>query len=302
MAGPGEFGDCWRACIATILDLFSERGAEFPGPTARPQPDPAAAIAAAANAPEDAPDMTGGDALRSAGRCVRRQGAARRLSDHAARLPQKKTFYFLDFAGQLIDLGSEFRKGELMALFGTRMGWLDTFWPQWKKVGERDGEPQFEKDGFSQKFAQQGLIMACSKRGLFDPKGKVRGRGAHRGDGGELVLHCGDVVLVGGRKGVKRSRAQVDRGEGGAGRRLRLSDADRRCPDPTRNRRASPSGGKSSPCSKHGTGSGARSPRICCCVGCRRRCSAARCASARMAGSSGRQARARRRCSNSCGC
>jgi hypothetical protein len=58
-------------------------------------------------------------------------------------------------------------------------------------------------DGFSQKLAQQGLIMGCSKRGLFDPKGKVRGRGAHRGDGGEIIFHCGDVVLVGGRKGVK---------------------------------------------------------------------------------------------------
>jgi hypothetical protein len=164
--------------------------------------DVAAEIAAAAANPQAAPDMTGGEQLDGPGEAY----DVAELGPDCPITPLgflKQKFYFLDFAGQLIELGSEFRKGELMALFGTRMGWLDVQWPQWKKVGEKDGRPIFEQDGFSQKVAQQGLIMACSKRRLFDPKRRVRGRGAHLGDDGELVLHCGDAVLVGGRKGVK---------------------------------------------------------------------------------------------------
>jgi hypothetical protein len=171
-------------------------------------PDPAAEIAAAAAGAEQAPDLTGGNAPEERG------GDAYDVADLGPECPieplgfLKQKFFFLDFAGQLIELGSEFRKGELMALFGTRMAWLEDQWPQWKKVAEKgaDGKPVMEKDGFSQKLAQQGLIMACSKRRLFDPKSKVRGRGAHRGDDGELVMHCGDAVLVGGRKGVRDRR------------------------------------------------------------------------------------------------
>jgi hypothetical protein len=171
-------------------------------------PDPAADIKAAANAPRPAPDMTGGE--ESA-------GEAYDVADLGTDCPiqalgfLKQKFYFLDVAGQLIELGSEFRKGELIALFGTKVAWLDGHWPQWKKVGERTGDngetiPIFEPDrdkGFNQAQAQRGLILACHKKDVFDPKGRVRGRGAHRGDDGELVLHCGDAVLIGGRKGVK---------------------------------------------------------------------------------------------------
>jgi hypothetical protein len=168
--------------------------------------DVAAEIASAAAGAQEAPDMTGGHDPDERGDL----GDAFDVKPVPPDCPVQplgflaQKFYFLDFAGQLIALGSEFRKGELMALFGTRMGFLDGFWPQWKKIETKKGAPpEFEKDGFSQKDAQQGLIMACSKRGLFDPTGKVRGRGAHKGDHGELVLHCGDAVLVGGRKGVK---------------------------------------------------------------------------------------------------
>lgn len=171
--------------------------------------DVAAEIASAAANAEEAPDMTGGDHPDERGDL----GEAFDVKEVPPDCPVQplgllgQKFYFLDFAGQLIALGSEFRKGELMALFGTRMGFLDGFWPQWKKIETKKGvPPQFEKDGFSQKDAQQGLIMACSKRGLFDPTGKVRGRGAHKGDHGELVMHCGDAVLVGGRKGVRGRR------------------------------------------------------------------------------------------------
>jgi energy-coupling factor transporter ATP-binding protein EcfA2 len=174
--------------------------------------DPAASIAAAAANPQPAPDMTVGNAYGPANAYDVQDVPEDCPVQPLGLLGQK--FYFLDFAGQLIQLGSEFRKGELMALFGTRMRWLEDFFPQWKRAPNNavddDGRPVFFKDGFSQKVAQQSLIMACSKRGLFDPKGRVRGRGAHKGDNGELVMHCGNVVLVGGRKGVKNR----DKGSG----------------------------------------------------------------------------------------
>jgi hypothetical protein len=187
-----------------------------------PREDPLSAIADAAANPQDAPDMSAGTAPDGPGSAYDRAD----LGPECPITPlgfRKQKFYFLDFAGQLIELGSEFRKGELMALFGTRMGFLDEQWPQWKKVGERDAgdgtkKGIFEKDGFSQKDAQQGLIMACSKLRPFDPDGKVRGRGAHRGEDGELVLHCGDRVIVGGRKGVKgRSLAPTEYKSGRVG-------------------------------------------------------------------------------------
>jgi hypothetical protein len=178
-------------------------------------PDPPSGIdsvAASAAEAQEAPDLRQGQ--------IADAGEAYDIAELGKDCPvtplgfMKQKFYFLDFAGQLIELGSEFRKGELMALFGTRMGWLEKKWPQYKKVGDRKtGEtddagkpvtvPIFEEDGFSQKLAQQGLIMACSKADIFDPRNKVRGRGAHRGRGGELILHCGNELLVGGRKGTR---------------------------------------------------------------------------------------------------
>jgi hypothetical protein len=157
-------------------------------------------IAAIAGAPQDAPDLRQpkGD-----------EGEAYDLAELGDDCPieplgqLKQKFFFLDYAGQLIELGHEFRKGEVMALFGTRMRWLEGKWPQWKKVKERDGKAEFELDGFNQKHAQEGLMVACAKKGLFDPKGKVRGRGAHLGLENEIVLHCGDQVMVGGKRGTR---------------------------------------------------------------------------------------------------
>lgn len=119
----------------------------------------------------------------------------------------QKSNYFLDWAGQLIELDSRFQKGELMMLFGTQIGWLDDNFPQWKLkpgTGVKGVPPDFESDGFSQKDAQRALILACAKKQLFNPRGKVRGRGAHRGDHGELVLHCGDQVLTGAAHGLRK--------------------------------------------------------------------------------------------------
>lgn len=104
-------------------------------------------------------------------------------------------YFFLDYRGQLIQLGTELRKGEIMSLFGTRMGYLSDVFPQYAKA---QGGERARVNGFDQKRVQEALIIACSKRGIFDPTGKVRGRGAHRGLNSELYMHCGNQVLIAG--------------------------------------------------------------------------------------------------------
>lgn len=158
-------------------------------------------IAAAAASPIPAPDLR----VEQDG-----EGEAYDVVDLGPTCPvQPLGFYgqrnfFLDFANQLIELGTEFRKGECMMLFGTRMRWLEKRWPTGKMVKDKaTGHEEYQITGFDQKEAQKGLIGACARQGLFDPTGKVRGRGAHVGDDGALYLHCGDQVLVGGRKGVR---------------------------------------------------------------------------------------------------
>jgi hypothetical protein len=113
----------------------------------------------------------------------------------------KQRHYFLDEAQQLIDLAPrEFGKNELVSLFGRKAGFLEKKWPMMKNVGTK-AKPEFVPDGFHQGEAAYDLITACAHKGMFDPQGKVRGRGAHRGGNDELVLHCGDAILIGGERG-----------------------------------------------------------------------------------------------------
>jgi hypothetical protein len=104
--------------------------------------------------------------------------------------------YVLDHARQLRPLSADCRKGEVMMLFGhVGIGWLVETYPQY--AAPKGNELPYVK-GFDQTKVQEALIAASSRKGLFDPQGRTRGRGAHPGESGELVLHCGDRVLVAG--------------------------------------------------------------------------------------------------------
>lgn len=169
-----------------------------------PGQSPIENIAAQANAPLPAPDFRVPDsAADSAPYDVIQipEGCPVQVLGHL-----KKTIYFLDFCGQLIEMTSKFEKGEIMLLFGGRgMAWLEKHFTQFKNIGGNSDKnpPNIVPDGFNQRQVQEAFIGAATMRGIFDPTGKVRGRGAHRGPNGEIILHCGDAVLIGGRKGTR---------------------------------------------------------------------------------------------------
>ena len=122
----------------------------------------------------------------------------------------QKCFY-LNWNRQLVGLQAGNRHGKLAlaALFGPQIGWLEANWPQRSKpitkTDRRTGEETVvrpsEITGFDQAKAAEALVIEATRRGIFDPAGRMRGRGAHRigADGAHgkgLALHCGDALLV----------------------------------------------------------------------------------------------------------
>lgn len=111
-----------------------------------------------------------------------------------------QTHFYLDSLGQLIALGPrEHGKQHIEALFGVHSAMLREIWPRFSpKVDPETGEAKVT--GWKADDAAEHLKRAAAWEGIFDPQGRVRGRGAHRGEAGELVLHCGDMVLIGGKR------------------------------------------------------------------------------------------------------
>jgi hypothetical protein len=111
-----------------------------------------------------------------------------------------QTHYYLDSLGQLISLGPrEHSKQHIEALFGVQSSMLREIWPRFAaKADPKTGEVSI--NGWKADEAAEHLKRCAAWQGIFDPQGRVRGRGAHRGDNGELIIHCGDRILIGGRK------------------------------------------------------------------------------------------------------
>ena len=78
--------------------------------------------------------------------------------------------------------------------------WLEAEFPRYAKQSEKD-----KKDGvppvlvgFDHGKAGNALAEACFAKGIFNPEGKIFGRGAHRPrhDEDSLLLHCGNQLLL----------------------------------------------------------------------------------------------------------
>ncbi|MES1996410.1 MAG: hypothetical protein V4522_08125 [Pseudomonadota bacterium] len=194
--------------------------------TRRARPDPATlpdnvvSIAAALDAPVDAP------ALAQAGDAAPFGGYDEDDGLDRPRIPpgcpvkplgigtDGQTCFYLNVLGQLVALGPrDHGKNNFNALFAPQTHLLSKYWPRWSepKVSAKTGEiiKPSEIVGFKQDEASEALIGACGMAGIFDPQGRVRGRGAHKGRGGALIVHFGDKVMV-GRRRINGSAADAE--------------------------------------------------------------------------------------------
>jgi hypothetical protein len=112
--------------------------------------------------------------------------------------------FYLDEMDQLVrQTTKDWNDVSILTLFGRQTAWLELpgrGWPRYGKpvIDKATGEKDFPIVGFDYALAKKALIEGASFAGIFDPQGRVRGPGAHRGADGELILHCGDMVMVGG--------------------------------------------------------------------------------------------------------
>lgn len=104
---------------------------------------------------------------------------------------------FLDRLNQVQQAPADCRKGDMVLWFGA--GYLEGHFIN-------DGRGQ---DRWDQRKAQIALIEDCFRKGIFNPAGKVLGRGAHRPEAEEetLVLHIGrEVIILRPGKKIERHR------------------------------------------------------------------------------------------------
>jgi len=100
------------------------------------------------------------------------------------------TSYYLDAIRQLRSLEAKSHgRLQLLHLFGARQQLVYRYWPRWDKEGALSG--------WRPEKGAEHLMSACARKGVWNPFERVRGAGAWRGLGGELILHCGDGVWIG---------------------------------------------------------------------------------------------------------
>lgn len=127
--------------------------------------------------------------------------------------------FLLDHAQQLREATPrQLDKGELQSLFGGSKA-VAALWPKmefnkesqdWQaKRHFNHSRQRWEIWDFDQNRAQDDLVSACAAKGIFDPQGRLFGRGAHRRDrDGALIFHLGNRVIVVGvidKKGKAQS-------------------------------------------------------------------------------------------------
>jgi len=110
------------------------------------------------------------------------------------------TLFFLDVVGQVRAVPqAKLSKLTLHGLFAPRGEWLlkaAEKKPEWAKTIKARGDAEIVVD-FKPDAVARDLMNACAAEGVFNPLGRVRGTGTHRGADDDLVQHFGDVILVG---------------------------------------------------------------------------------------------------------
>jgi hypothetical protein len=110
------------------------------------------------------------------------------------------TLWFLDVVGQVRAVqAAKLSKLTLHNLFAPRGDWLlkaAEKKPEWAKTIKARGDAEIVVD-FKPDAVARDLMNACAAEGVFNPLGRVRGTGTHRGADDDLVQHFGDVIVAG---------------------------------------------------------------------------------------------------------
>ena len=100
-------------------------------------------------------------------------------------------YYFFDTMGQVFNTGTASMGVErIQKLFAGHEPWLEWAFPSFDAKGR--------VTGFKSEMVRRALYAACRERGAWSPSDMVRGRGAWRDAQGNLILHCGDHMWIGG--------------------------------------------------------------------------------------------------------
>ena len=108
--------------------------------------------------------------------------------------------FFLDVAGQVRQVqAARLNKLTLHSLFAPKSQWLldaaDKHRPWAKTIRGKDGADDIVVD-FRPDAVARDLMNACASEGVFNPLGRIRGTGVHRGADDDLVVHHGDMVAI----------------------------------------------------------------------------------------------------------
>lgn len=137
--------------------------------------------------------------LEEVGRVVDRASPVRRRKMRSSGLPRGAPMeplgingdacYYLNSRRQIeVIRAKEHNALNLIGLAGEDSEWFYRHWPRYGREGAITG--------WDARKVAEALIAACARAGLWEPMERERGPGAWRGEDGELILHCGDAVLV----------------------------------------------------------------------------------------------------------
>lgn len=117
------------------------------------------------------------------------------------------TSFFVDGLGQILDF-EKLGHDDLLKLFRMTPHQLEFYWPKWS-TPKGDKRPRI--NGCEVRKAAACLFKAAGDRGLFDPAGRVRGRGAWSDKFGRLIWHSGDALwIVDGKKLKVSGTGEID--------------------------------------------------------------------------------------------
>lgn len=111
------------------------------------------------------------------------------------------TLFFLDVIGQVRAIpAAKLSKLQIHNLFAPQSDWLlkaaETR-ASWAKTVQGAPERKNIVVDFRPDAVAKDLMNACAAEGVFNPLGRVRGTGTHRGADDDLIQHWGDAIVVG---------------------------------------------------------------------------------------------------------